>query len=236
MSTTPPSTPSRTSYEKLLPTITKRLDSLENALLPLPVTTKSFRPIANPAPLGLLGFAAVSILAAIPKLEERTGVSDGPSQLIFVVAFFLGGLAQVIAAILEYACNNLHGASTFALFGLHWSGQAIYILEKAQNSSNFGASNSHDAAVYYTILTVATVMLIVPTFRMNRTLTTALFFVIFAFGFDVPAAFGHKWAEKGSAIAAIAASIIAMYIAFVELVNNAWGTQILTLFPVKHRK
>ncbi|KAI0566270.1 Acetate transporter GPR1/FUN34/SatP [Gracilaria domingensis] len=223
------STSPRTSYEKLLPTIAKRLDTLEKALLPLPVTTKSFRPIANPAPLGLLGFAAVSILAAIPKLEDR---AKNTSQLIFVVAFFLGGLAQVIAALLEFTCNHLHAASTFALFGLHWSAQAILILSKTLSFSSFTPIDSHDAAVYYTILTVATVMLFVPSLRMNRVLSVALFFVIFAFGFDVPAAFGHHWAEVGSGVAAIAASILAMYMAFVEFVNEAWDKQLLSVFPV----
>eukprot|EP00178_Gracilaria_changii_P008487 TRINITY_DN25793_c0_g2_i1.p1 TRINITY_DN25793_c0_g2~~TRINITY_DN25793_c0_g2_i1.p1 ORF type:complete len:261 (+),score=38.29 TRINITY_DN25793_c0_g2_i1:95-784(+) len=227
MSTTASNTP-RTSYEKLLPALAKRLDTLEKAL-PLPVTTKSFRPIANPAPLGLLGFAVVSILAAVPKLENRT--SD-KSALIFVVAFFLGGLAQVIASLLEFACNHLHAASTFALFGLHWSAQGILIVSKTLSPSEFGAANAHDAAVYYTVLTVGAIMLTIPSLRMNRVLTCALIFVVFAFGFDVPAAFGHRWAEIGSAVAAIAASILALYMAFVEFVNEAWCKQLLSVFPV----
>lgn len=146
----------------------------------------------------------------------------------------MGGIAQVLAAVLQYYINNLHGATTFALFGLHWSAQSILLFARDNNELTFSKSpDSSEAAVYYATITTATIMLWVASFKKNRVLCSALFFVIFAFGFDVPAAFGHRWAEVGSAIAAIAASLIALYMAFVDVVNEAWGTQLLSVFPVQ---
>lgn len=202
----------------------------EQPLLPITIEKAAPRtPLASSAPLGLLGFALVSILAAVPKLENRSP-TDG---LLFVVALFLGGFAQVMAAVLQYVANELLAATTFALFGLHWAAQAALLLARHDERLSFANDlDASEGAVYYVTITTATIMLWVASLRKNRVLNAALFFVIFAFGFDVPAAFGHRWAQVGSAVAAIAASLIALYMALVDFVNDAWRAPILPLFPL----
>lgn len=203
----------------------------EKPLLPIvynDIKQRSAR-LANGAPLGLFGFAIVSILAAVHKLSS----SSSPDTLFFVVAFFLGGTAQFIASLIQFINQNPHGGTTFMVFGLHWTGQAIIVLLNHLNTVTFPTPNHRVLALtYYTLLTVVSIILLIPATKMNRVLSVALFFVIFAFGFDVPAVYDIRPAEILSAISAIIASCIALYMALAELVNYQWHEEVLTLLPV----
>ncbi|TRZ35998.1 hypothetical protein CEQ21_10365 [Niallia circulans] len=72
---------------------------------------------ADPSALGLFGLAMVTLVASSQKL----GLTEGLS-LILPWAFFLGGLAQLIAALLDAKHNNIFGTTAFAAFGLFWFG------------------------------------------------------------------------------------------------------------------
>lgn len=72
---------------------------------------------ADPSALGLFGLAMVTFVASSQKL----GLTDGLS-LILPWAFFLGGIAQLIAAMLDAKHNNIFGTTAFGAFGLFWFG------------------------------------------------------------------------------------------------------------------
>lgn len=71
--------------------------------------------VADPTTLGLFGLAMVTLVASSQKL----GITEG---LSFVIpwAFFLGGIAQIIASIYDFKHNNLFGATAFGAYGLFW--------------------------------------------------------------------------------------------------------------------
>jgi uncharacterized protein len=72
---------------------------------------------ADPSALGLFGLAMVTLVASSQKL----GLTDGVS-LILPWAFFLGGIAQLFAAVLDAKHNNIFGTTAFGAFGLFWFG------------------------------------------------------------------------------------------------------------------
>jgi len=72
---------------------------------------------ADPSALGLFGLAMVTLVASSQKL----GLTEGTS-MILPWAFFLGGLAQLIASLLDSKHNNVFGTTAFAAFGLFWFG------------------------------------------------------------------------------------------------------------------
>lgn len=72
---------------------------------------------ADPSALGLFGLAMVTLVASSQKL----GITDGLS-LILPWAFFLGGIAQLIASVLDAKHNNIFGTTAFGAFGLFWFG------------------------------------------------------------------------------------------------------------------
>jgi len=71
---------------------------------------------ANPAPLGLLGFGMATILLSFVH-NARLSPIDG---IIFGMGIFYGGLAQIIAGMLEYKRGNTFGATAFTSYGLFW--------------------------------------------------------------------------------------------------------------------
>ncbi|MGX6444610.1 acetate uptake transporter [Neobacillus sp. K501] len=72
---------------------------------------------ADPSALGLFGLAMVTLVASTQKL----GLTEG-TALILPWAFFLGGLAQLIASFLDSKKNNVFGTTAFGAFGLFWFG------------------------------------------------------------------------------------------------------------------
>ncbi|WP_428911506.1 acetate uptake transporter [Niallia sp. Krafla_26] len=73
--------------------------------------------VADPSALGLFGLAMVTLVASSQKL----GLTEGTS-LILPWAFFLGGIAQLIASFLDSKHNNVFGTTAFGGFGLFWFG------------------------------------------------------------------------------------------------------------------
>ncbi|WLR46503.1 acetate uptake transporter [Halobacillus litoralis] len=72
---------------------------------------------ADPSAIGLFGLAMVTLVASSAKLGWTDGVS-----FILPWAIFLGGLAQLFAAIQDAKHNNTFGTTAFAAFGLFWFG------------------------------------------------------------------------------------------------------------------
>ena len=71
--------------------------------------TKLLDTNANPAPLGLMGFALTTILLNI----HNAGFYE-LNAMILAIGIFYGGIAQLIAGIMEWKKNN-----TFRHSGLH---------------------------------------------------------------------------------------------------------------------
>ncbi|MFE9311014.1 acetate uptake transporter [Streptomyces sp. NPDC088353] len=73
---------------------------------------------ADPAPLGLAGFAMTTILLSI----INTNLLKEPGAIFPVLglAAFYGGLAQFVAGFFEFRRGNTFGATMFGSFGAFW--------------------------------------------------------------------------------------------------------------------
>jgi hypothetical protein len=72
----------------------------------------------NPAPLGLLAFGMTTVLLNI----HNAGFYEFNS-MILAMGIFYGGMAQIIAGIMEWKKNNTFGMTAFSsygFFGLFW--------------------------------------------------------------------------------------------------------------------
>ena len=70
---------------------------------------------ANPAPLGLLAFGMTTVLLNL----HNAGVF-GLGSVVFAMGIFYGGIAQVIAGIMEWKKNNTFGTTAFISYGIFW--------------------------------------------------------------------------------------------------------------------
>src|SRR5215472_7771505 len=76
--------------------------------------------IANPAPLGLAGFALTTFL-----LSAHNAMGNSVPLLVFFgFAVFYGGLAQFMAGMMEFRAGNTFGATAFSTYGAFWMGVA----------------------------------------------------------------------------------------------------------------
>ena len=71
--------------------------------------------LANPAPLGLFGFGMTTVLLNL----HNAGFYE-MNSMILAMGLFYGGIAQVIAGILEYKKNNTFGMTAFISYGFFW--------------------------------------------------------------------------------------------------------------------
>jgi hypothetical protein len=71
--------------------------------------------LANPAPLGLMGFGMTTILLNI----HNAGFFK-MSAMVLAMGIFYGGIAQVIAGKMEFQKGNTFGTTAFTSYGLFW--------------------------------------------------------------------------------------------------------------------
>ena len=70
---------------------------------------------ANPAPLGLMGFGMTTVL-----LNLHNAGFFPLGSMILAMGIFYGGVAQVIAGIMEWKKGNTFGTTAFTSYGLFW--------------------------------------------------------------------------------------------------------------------
>jgi len=75
------------------------------------------RKFANPTPLGLCGFALTTFVLSLVNVHARHVTAP---NIVIGLAFFYGGLIQLIAGIWEIAVENTFGATALASYGGFW--------------------------------------------------------------------------------------------------------------------
>ena len=126
-----------------------------------PITIKDTS--ANPAPLGLTGFGLTTILLNL----HNAGFYPNNS-MVLGMGIFVGGIAQVIAGVLESKKNNTFGTTAFTAYGAFWlSLVATWALPKLGI-----ADKADDTAMscYLAIWGLFTFGMFIGTFRLNRAL------------------------------------------------------------------
>ncbi|KAJ2771149.1 hypothetical protein IWQ57_002340 [Coemansia nantahalensis] len=84
------------------------------------------RKFANPGPLGLSAFALTTFVLSLHNgaIGQPFGT---PPVAVMGLAFFYGGLCQLLAGMWEFAHNNTLGATAFSSYGGFWMSYAVLI-------------------------------------------------------------------------------------------------------------
>src|SRR5471032_3135654 len=72
---------------------------------------------ANPAPLGLAGFAMTTFVLS---MTNTNWVSPTDLPVVLGLALAYGGIAQLLAGMWEFRSGNTFGAVAFSSFGAFW--------------------------------------------------------------------------------------------------------------------
>jgi uncharacterized protein len=90
-------------------------------------------PAADPAPLGLAGFALTTFLLG------GHNASWIPDAIWIGPALFYGGIVQLLAGMWEFRNRNVFGATAFSTYGAFWLGLGSVVV-LADVSKTFAAS------------------------------------------------------------------------------------------------
>jgi len=183
--------------------------------------------IANPAPLGLCAFGMTTVLLNI----HNAGFFE-MNTMILAMGIFYGGLAQVIAGVIEAKKNNTFGLTAFTSYGFFWlSLVGLLVMPKL----GWGAAPSEGAMIaYLSIWGVFTFLLFFGTLKLNRALQfvfaslTILFFLLVAGDATGNAAIKHLAGYEG-----IICGASAIYTGIANVLNEVYGKTVLPIGPVK---
>jgi len=192
---------------------------------------------ANPAALGLLGFGMTTVLAQFVH-NVRLGSVDG---MILGMALAYGGLAQVIAGIMEYKKGNTFGTVAFTSYGLFWWSYAfLNLLPQSYLFWGYGLPSSESLAAYFFMWGLFTFLMFLGTLKTNR--ASQFVFMSLAILFFLLAAKSAIIAYSPSTDVALFTRIIgiegvfcglsAVYLAMAEVLNEAHGKTVLPICPV----
>jgi uncharacterized protein len=123
-------------------------------------TTVILPPPADPAPLGLAGFALTTFLLSAANAGWMTKAT-GSAWLGY--AFAYGGLGQLLAGMWEFRNRNVFGAAAFSTYGGFWIGLGLWALLVAPHASSAAAADHDIAWILLAFAVFNTYMLILST-------------------------------------------------------------------------
>jgi hypothetical protein len=181
--------------------------------------------LANPGPLGLAAFGVTTIVLS----ALNAGLV--PAEAIAVVvplAFAYGGLAQLIAGVLEFRTGNTFGMVAFSSYGAFWLWFAA--LQWTLGNGWLKATPSLPTGVALTLLTwgIFTFLMWIVSFRLKK--AVFLIFLLLWITFFLLAAndFGHSTGHLGGYFGLLTGAL-ALLVAFIEVLNETAGREVVSL-------
>lgn len=181
---------------------------------------------ANPAPLGLLGFGMTTVLLNV----HNAGFIE-MNSMIFAMGIFYGGLAQIVAGIMESKKNNTFGFTAFISYGFFWlTLVGLLVMPKL---GWVDAPGENAMACYLGMWGLFTLFLFFGTFKISRALqvvfgTLVLLFFLLAYG-DYS---GNAAVKTFAGYEGIFCGASAIYTGVGALLNEVYGRVVLPLGPV----
>ncbi len=179
--------------------------------------------LANPAPLGLMGFGMTTVLLNI----HNAGFFPLGS-MILAMGIFYGGMAQIIAGILEYRKANTFGVTAFTSYGLFWISLVALVL-----MPKFGWIDGPEPAFmgwYLFCWGFFTFMMFFATLGKNRALQFVFFSLFILFWLlAIKDWTGNATIGVIAGFEGIVCGASAIYLAMAEVLNEATGKVVLPI-------
>jgi succinate-acetate transporter protein len=181
---------------------------------------------ANPAPLGLCAFGMTTVL-----LNLCNAGFFPLNSMILAMGLFYGGLAQVIAGIIEAKKNNTFGLTAFTSYGFFWLSLVGLILMGKWGWIDKPSDNGMVA--YLAIWGLFTFCLFFGTLKLNKALqfvfgSLTILFILLAAG----DATGNDSIKHLAGYEGIICGLSAIYTGIANVLNEVHGRTVLPIGPV----
>jgi uncharacterized protein len=183
--------------------------------------TKSI--MANPAPLGLLGFALTTIMLNL----HNAGIIS-MNVTILALGIFYGGLAQVMVGAMEYKNGNTFGTIAFTSYGFFWIALVGILIMPTMGIGT--AADKQSMAWFLGLWGVFSAFLFIGTLKMNLATqfvfgSLTLLFMLLALG----DATGNGDITKVAGYVGIVCGLSAMYTGMAQVLNEVYGRTVMPL-------
>jgi uncharacterized protein len=181
---------------------------------------------ADPAPLGLAGFALTTFMLSTFNSGLAPASVEG---VVLGVALFYGGIAQLLAGMWEFAKGNTFGALAFSSYGAFW--MSFWFLV-----SHVGDLPKADAAkgvgVFLLAWTIFTIYMTVVASRLSGILFALFAVLTLTFAFLTIGKFGGSSAMThiGGWLGLLTA-LVAWYASFAGVLNGTAKRVIMPTWP-----
>ncbi len=185
---------------------------------------------ANPAPLGLMGFGMTTVLLNL----HNAGIF-GLCSMILAMGIFYGGIAQIIAGIMEWKKGNTFATTAFISYGSFWlTLVALWILPD-MGFGKAAATNDTALAAYLFMWGLFTLVLFIGTLKLSRALqvvfgTLVILFFLLAYEHTIPGdnplrhTIGQIAGYEG-----IFCGLSAIYTGLAQVINEVYGKKLCPL-------
>ena len=128
--------------------------------------------IANPAPLGLSAFALTTFVLSCSNAGFIFPQVGSGGTVVVGLAFFYGGLAQLIAGVQEFRTGNTFGATAFCSYGAFWMALGFVLLPITGIVTSLAAAKAlyQGVGVFLLGWTIFTALMFVGTLRISGAL------------------------------------------------------------------
>jgi hypothetical protein len=189
----------------------------------LPSITAIQDTTANPAPLGLLAFGMTTVLLNL----HNAGLFE-LSSMILAMGIFYGGVAQIIAGVMEWRKKNTFGATAFTSYGLFWL-TLVGLLVLPKMGLSEPASNNAMVA-YLVMWGIFTTFMFIGTLKLSRSLqfifgSLMVLFFLLAIG----DATGSTAIKTIAGIEGVICGLSSVYTAMALVLNEVYQRNLLPL-------
>lgn len=183
---------------------------------------------ANPAPLGLMGFGMTTVL-----LNFHNAGFYPMDTMILAMGIFYGGLAQMIAGIMEWKKGNTFAATAFTSYGMFWLSLVGLIVLQKTSLGIAGPSSDAAMPAFLGMWGVFTAILFIGTLRLNRALqvvfgSLTVLFALLAIG----DATGNEAITRLAGWEGLFCGASAIYAGLAQVLNEVYGRTVWPIGPV----
>lgn len=190
--------------------------------------------LANPAPLGLLGFGLTTVLLNL----HNAGLFP-LDTMILAMGLAYGGLAQVIVGIMEFRKGNTFGTVAFTSYGLFWWSLVLLLVMPGMSMfSGLAAPSATAMAAYFFMWGLFTLAMFFGTLKANRAvqfvfMSLAILFFLLTIRelTGNPVLFGEFTWNNLLGVEGVICGLSAVYLAIAEVLNEAHGKTVLPICP-----
>jgi len=195
------------------------------------------RTLGNPGPLGLYSFASTTFILSMFNVQAR-GITV--PNVVVGMAIAVGGLAQLLAGMWEFACGNTFGATAFTSYGGFWLSYAALLVPGTGIGDAYAAHQSQEPnaiGIWLASWFIITFLFFLGSLRINVGLITLFFFLDVTFLLLMIGEFsGNMNIHKTGGGFGILTAAIAYYCGTAQLLTEGSALFSLPLGPINKRR